>query len=533
MKRLALLALVACSHHATVGDLRFKNQDLIWRVNDRAPLDKQPKERAYNRTLYHADGFVFRRATRAMEMRPSIRAQDVNALDEVPDSTWFTNRIGARDISIDELRRGANLGPSPFDRRPWTITGAKIGGLSIGFTFEDTRGDKYILKFDSKKAPEMETAAHAIVHRILWAIGYNVPEDYIGYVGAEDLVIGAKAKNITPAQLARALERVYRRPDGRIRVLASRFLPGKPIGPYAREGTRADDRNDVIPHESRRSLRGQYPIFSWLGHTDVQEDNTLDVFTDDKFVVHYLIDFGKALGVMSYGLDWQTPGYTYRLDLGLAFEHLLTLGLAKRPWDGLRDPGLQGIGMYDAAHYEPGSWRPNSMYWPLEDKDRHDAFWGAKLLMRFTPDQLAAVVDEAQLSDPRAASYMLDTLIARQRMTAQYWFERVAPLDAFAIERDVGGARLCFTDLVFAYRLASPTTGYVVDAFDADGKRTGVQRASSALPNGRICTSGIALAGDYTILRVRVTRETKEMPPVVVHVARDARGVRIIGLRRR
>src|SRR5689334_8089041 len=98
MKRLALLALAACAHQAPVGELRFKNAAPVWRVNDRAPIPKPPAEREYNRTLYHADGFVFRRATRAMELRPDRRAEDVNALDEVPDSTWFTNRIGIRDI---------------------------------------------------------------------------------------------------------------------------------------------------------------------------------------------------------------------------------------------------------------------------------------------------------------------------------------------------------------------------------------------------------------------------------------------------
>jgi hypothetical protein len=32
--------------------------------------------------------------------RSSIRALNVNTLDEVPDSSWFTNRIGVRDMPI-------------------------------------------------------------------------------------------------------------------------------------------------------------------------------------------------------------------------------------------------------------------------------------------------------------------------------------------------------------------------------------------------------------------------------------------------
>ena len=38
--------------------------------------------------------------------RRDVRALNVNTLDEVPDSSWFTNRIGRRPMSLDELVRG-------------------------------------------------------------------------------------------------------------------------------------------------------------------------------------------------------------------------------------------------------------------------------------------------------------------------------------------------------------------------------------------------------------------------------------------
>ena len=39
-----------------------------------------------------------------------LRAKNVNTIDEVPDSSWFTNRIGVRPITNEELLRGANAG---------------------------------------------------------------------------------------------------------------------------------------------------------------------------------------------------------------------------------------------------------------------------------------------------------------------------------------------------------------------------------------------------------------------------------------
>jgi hypothetical protein len=541
MRAAFVLLLVASCAGSTIGDLRFRNEPPVWRVNDREPVGKTPSERVYRRTLYQTDGFVVRRMTRALEMREPQRAADVNSLDEVPDSTWFTNRIGVRPLSIDEVRRGPNRAPGPFENRPWRITKSKSGGLSIGFVFEDAKGDTYILKFDEPVRPEMETAAHIIVHRILWACGFNVPEDYVGYIARDDLQLTAKSTKrdelgnkvpLTNDDLEKALAKVAREPDGRYRVLASRYVPGKPIGPYAREGTRPDDPNDRIPHELRRSLRGQLPIFAWLNHTDLQEDNTLDSFVDGH-VVHYLVDFGKALGVMGWGMKWQTVGYTYRFDPGIAAKTLLTLGLWERPWEGVDRPRLRGVGLYEAEHYDPGMWRSNSPYWPLEDGDRLDAFWGAKILIQFSREQLRAIVDEAQLSDPRAANYLLETLIARQRTTAAYWFERVTPLERFAVDRKHNSSRLCFSDLALVHGLTRESTRYELTLFDKSGRELARPRIYRAQTDGRTCLGGIAPTG-YTIARIRAQRSGGFMPEVLVHLARRTDGVfDVIGLRRR
>jgi hypothetical protein len=530
MRFVLVMALAACTHSAPVGELRFKNQRPVWRVDDHRPIGAKPAKREYNRSLYHVDGFLFRRIDRALEMRGHVRARDINSIEEVPDSSWFTNRIGVREMTLDELRTGPAISESPFDNLPWTITGAKDGGLDIGFEVEDARGAKYILKFDDPNEPELATGAHMIVSRVLYAIGYNVPEDYLGEIDRHDLKVGPKSK-LTPSKLDHKIARVPRRPDGKIRVLVSRMIRGDAIGPYAREGKRDDDANDVIAHEDRRSLRGQYSIFAWLNHIDVQEDNTLDAYVDGH-VVHYLVDFGSALGVMGHSLRWQTPGHTYRLDVGVAVRGLLSFGFVKRPWDGLRQPAIRGIGLIDAKHYRPGSWRPNSFYWPLEEKDRFDAFWGAKLLMRFTREQLAAIVDVARYSDPRASQYMLDTLVARQRATATYWFGQVAPLDGFAVE---GGA-LVFRDLLLAYHLRDAPTRYLVETFDRKGRPLDARWVASS-PDGAARVEELPLspaADGYTIVRVQVVRERVAMAPVDVHVARnDAGDVRVIGLRRR
>ena len=53
--------------------------------------------------------------SRPGDKTPDVRAQNVNTIDEVPDSSWFTNRIGARPLSIEEAVRGPlrSNGPGP------------------------------------------------------------------------------------------------------------------------------------------------------------------------------------------------------------------------------------------------------------------------------------------------------------------------------------------------------------------------------------------------------------------------------------
>ena len=536
---------VAACGSPPAGTLRFKVEPPVWHVADAAPIPKAPEERVYNRTLYQTDSFVVRRLTRVLDVIEPLRAQDINSLDEVPDSTWFTNRIGLREMTAEELRRGANLDPSPAESLPWTITGAKTGGLSIGFEFEDAKGDKYLLKFDEGSRPEMETGAHVIGQRLLWAAGYNVPQDYLAFIRREDIVVSPKAtaknalgkkQKLTVEQLDKALERMYRTPDGKFRVLASRYLPGKPVGPYSREGRRGDDPNDRIDHEKRRSVRGEVPLFAWINHTDIQEDNTLDVFIKDH-VVHYLIDFGKAFGVMNNSNNWKTVGYTNRLDLSIALRTLFTFGLWDRPWDNIDDKGIKGIGLFEADHFDPGTWRINAPYWPFDEADATDTYWGAKIAMRFTKEQITAAVGEAHFSDPRAAPYMIATLLERQRRVGRYWLDQVSPLDRFTIEPVGDRARLCFDDLARTYGLQAATSRYSAEVFDAAGAVL-VPRVSLApsATGGHICTDAVPLGGDaahYTIVKLAVSRNARGLPPVSVHLARTKTGaLDVIGIRR-
>ena len=563
---LLLACAAACggASHSPVGETRFHNREPVWVVNDRQDVPKKPAEATFYKALYHLDGYWHKRIDRRLALRRPSRAVNVNALDEVPDSTCFTNRIGVRDMTPEEIASGPNTTGSPEDHRPWTIKSSKVGGITVGFIIKDKRGVKYVLKFDEAGIPEVETAADVILQRLMWACGYNVPEDYVVFLKRSDLVLAKGAvikdpmgneKPMTDAFVDQQLARINVQPDGTIRGLVSQFIPGVPIGGHDRDGVRPDDPNDKVPHNLMRELRGQYSIFSWLDQTDAKEDNSLDTWVEDPadknvhYVVHYMLDFGKGLGAQPYINGRRFVSHAYLVDFGDITKSLLTLGLWQRPWEHRDDPGLVGVGLLDSAPYDPGDWHAYSpSYFPFLDADRFDKFWGAKILIRFTREHIEAAVAQARLSDRSAAAYIVQTLIERQRKTARYWFKRVNPLDRFAVRPDGNGGgggkggswALCFDDLAVKYNLedslVSPTR-YAARSFDFAGRATGWRGRVTAATEGRTCISGIPPAPGtdaYTIVEVRTSRPGMSALATLVHIARDpASGApRVIGLRR-
>ena len=547
---LAALAVAACSTPAGVPRARFANAPPVTAVDDRRDVPSKPAKREYNISLYRLDSYVYRYVTRALEVQAPQRAGGVNALDEVPDSTWFTNRIGIRELTPDEVRIGPVRVGSPEPHKPWTIHSTKVGGASVGFLISDARGKRFLLKFDLRGEDETESTAEVVVGKLLWACGFNVAENHVVYLQPGDLRIAPDAEikdwsgsrgKLTQAFLDERLALVAIEPDGRMRAMASLMLDGKPLGGHAAEGTREDDPNDRIPHERRRDLRGAYAIYAWLDHHDLKEDNTLDMWVADPayparhYVKHYLVDFGRALGIGARIARNLRQSHAYRLDLPELARSFVTAGLRPRPWERRSPPALRGLGLFDSATYRPGAWRAASPgYIPVRVADDVDKFWGAKIVMRFTREQLRAAVDAGRLTDPRAAEHLVNTLVARQRATARHFFERVNPLDRFAVR----GRDLCFDDLLLTHRLSpvAEYTRYALASHDHAGRPIGEPTTVRAATGGRICVPvALAPAGDgYTIIAIRTTRLDADRI-TFVHVARDptTREPRVIGIWRR
>src|SRR5579884_1851121 len=82
-------------------------------------------------------------------------ARDVNTLGEVPDSAWYTRRHYYTHMSIEELKRGPGNTTPPSHNGPWRVISAKSDGVMPGFVIEDQQKNRYVLKFDPPRCPEL------------------------------------------------------------------------------------------------------------------------------------------------------------------------------------------------------------------------------------------------------------------------------------------------------------------------------------------------------------------------------------------
>ncbi len=553
----ALLLVIGCGGAARtpVSAVRFYNREPVAKVDDRENVPQQPENRPDYRLLDNFDSTLYRRLTYPMEVHRPIRAIGTNSLDEVPDSTWFTNRIGKHEVTPADVAAGPDPGGGPDLSQPITIVSGKVGGAAAGFIVKDAKGDRYILKFDEPRAPTMETATDVVVQRILWTAGWQVPNNTIGYFRREQLELADDAevkstvgrkRPMNQNDVESTLARVHLGDDGRYRGLFSEFLPGIPIGGIPLEGVREDDPNDTIPHQHRRELRGLALFASWLQHTDMKAANSLDIYAEDPrdknrhFVVHYLVDFGKSLGTFVFLGKRPADGHTESFDK-YYFQSALAFGLWKRPWEGLERPDIEGVGHYDVEHYRPDDYSPQAPYLPFLLADRHDMLWAANLMLRLTPAHLRAALEQGQYEDPRAVDYLLEMLIGRQRKAARYWLRKTNPLVDLVLEQSPAGPRVCFTDLLVAHEL-TPTAAsstYRARTFDRNGQPLGLDlRLTAETGAPTTCVSGLALSDTddgYTILRLDTLRDQRALPAVEVHLARRPSDgqARIIGIERR
>ncbi|HEX7880206.1 MAG TPA: hypothetical protein VF720_12400 [Candidatus Eisenbacteria bacterium] len=398
----------------------------------------------------------------AFGANPDRQAVNVNVYDEVPNSSWFTNRNHVRAVSLAEIRKGPGEPIEPA--RPWTVTKAKKAGRTRGFQIKDADGKKWLVKLDPRGFPQIGSGADLIARTLLHAAGYNVPHNVPVAFSRKELTVDpklmeAKEDKFGEAELDSLLAGGATLTDGRYSAFASLFIPGSVVGPPSMRHRRKDDPNDRFSHQHRRELRGLRVLCAWLNSWDMKDQNFLDVFVETAdtlgHVDHYVLDVGAALGAAAAGGKKPWNGFEHTVDFKWSMRRLVSLGFVQEPWRKAdQETGIPSVGNFESEVYMPHNFRtlvPNAAFREMTDRD---GYWGAKLVASFSNAQIQAAVEAVGYEDPRATDYLIRTLIHRRDKTARYYFDRVAPLDFFEIR---GGA-LHFHDLAVDVGLSEPRT---------------------------------------------------------------------------
>ena len=182
---------------------------------------------------------------------PDVRARNVNTIDEVPDSSWFTNRILARPLTPDDAvtrsahRQRAGAGPlergvAEARRLRAGIHDARLARRSAGSCPSTPAGH-----------PEAATGAIVVANKIFWALGYWQVENYLVAVSRDQIVVADTAA-FTPASgrerrmqardLDDVLQRAHRSADGTL-----------PRHRRPRRARPSDRRVPLLRHAPRRS----------------------------------------------------------------------------------------------------------------------------------------------------------------------------------------------------------------------------------------------------------------------------------------
>jgi hypothetical protein len=418
--------------------------------------------------------------------RKKERSLNVNAYDEVPDSTFFTNRHARSALSSQELKNGPAKQGKPASGGEWSILKGKFGGITPGFFVKNKSGEKYLLKFDALDTLEIGTGTEAVASRFMHAIGYNVPEYHVVDIKKEEFGVGEGAKvfdesgfqkPLTVERLEEFLLFIPQTENGSYRASASRILEGEILGPTFFQGRRKNDPDDLIDHEDRREIRALQIFSSWLNNTDARQSNSLDAL-EGSTIRHYIIDFNSSFGATPRGAKPPMFGHEHMADFGDASKAFLGLGFWKKPWQkrwdaaGQKVDGPASYGYFDNEYFNPDLYRTQLPYYAFKDVTRADGFWAAKIIMKFTDEDIEALISTGEFSDPETSKRLTETLVKRRDLIGQYWFKQANPLDDFELTDSGGSYELRFEDLAVRYGFETKGDAlYQIDVVGKEGKK--------------------------------------------------------------
>ena len=169
-RRLVAIAVLLAGWPAAAAAPRFFSDD---------PLPREPESRSASGAKAVDIGLLYEMSynlfVTGRKTATNVRAKNVNTIDEVPDSGWFTNRTAAqRRPPLDDLVRGPNAGVRALKPGPrWTDRAREERRRLAGiFTAEgrQRRETWFPVAFDTPGWNEGASGAMVVASKIFYAL---------------------------------------------------------------------------------------------------------------------------------------------------------------------------------------------------------------------------------------------------------------------------------------------------------------------------------------------------------------------------
>jgi hypothetical protein len=545
----ALLPALVLTSVSCAGAPRFSDRAILWHDPDDLPSPRPPKRPELSITWEGMRDTVFRPLQRQLAFDHHTEARNVNALDELPDSTWFVDRRRDPTAPDDQPRwhpiapeaaaRGAAVDEPPVP--PFTVLNEKSDGSATGIVVRDARGVKYMFKLDPLGYPGLVTSIEIVATRLAWAAGFMVAADRLLDVHPAELKLAPDAWSLDRWDRKRPFRQegldellAHSAHHETVRVLASRWIEGDVLGWFSYLGRDRHDANDRVDHQDRRDLRGFGIWASWVDDVDTFDNNTLDSYVGAAgagHVVHYQQGLGASFGRFAGKPSEYWMGHASYFTIESFFVSIVALGLWPRPWEDHRLMRARAhqmlewpeLGFFDNTHFNPRGWQPLAENPAFARQTRRDRYWGAKQIVAYAPEEVRAAISAGQYPPP-VAEHLFEVLWRRRQKIAHAMFTDVAPLDHFQLR----GEQLCFEDLWLTAGL-----GGAAETTYAARERSGNRSLPLAIDAGARCVA-VPPASGYRIVELRAHRpgERHFGPAVQVHLIERPGSRHIVGVER-
>ena len=536
---LALALLVAASSSAGCAyrPARFAEAPPVTHVADDEPID-MPLRLEVNDVVEFSELFVGRPLVEAMRTTRRPPPGDINALDEVPVSSWFAP-LDVEDAGSFEMVYAEGGAPVP----PYRVLLERAPSGKDGIPVVDGLGRRFELRRDTSDRREMRTAAAAVAGRLVRALGYHAPEVHVtdasegdfttapGDEHPQSILSGAEPTepDVVREKLRDKLDEwIASAPalkSGNYRFSATRWPPGVDVGRTPAMGLRGDDPNDRVPHESRRTLRALKLVGAWLGFTRFTPHDLRDVYVGqpgEGHLRHFVVGMDRSLGTES--IVGKRPEQKDEMVL------LATLGFAPDPNIPPTQRKYVAIGAI-GEEVDPAEYGPGLPFPPMDHFDGGDAFWIAKRIAAVSEEMVLLAVRAGKVSNGTARRLLFELILARQRRVVEWGYSQTTPCDVEAVtDRGV----VVVDRAVAAGFTKGKNVEYMVSYLDSGGEVSNPgailgpegERFAIPLPRAAFAKDG------YAVVRLRAEVGGRPAPrSLEVHLKRRDAGVRLLGVR--